>query len=529
MVEEHESIPVLIIGAGPAGLMTAVELTRRGVPVRIIEKLEEPSPYSKALGVWPRTFELFQRIAPTKRMEALGQYQAGIRYYTDGRELVTLPYTNHARATVLPQPEVERFLEAELESRDVFVERGRELKSIDKKGNGDIVARINAVGNLHQEKSINCHYLVGADGASSLVRKERGIEFTGDTYPTTFVVADAHIEGNLDPALTHYFCSTMGVMVVSALPNGEYRFFTSALSAQDSDTIDLAALQQIVDDRAFTTRIKLRNCSWISAFRVHARQASRIQDGRIFLVGDAAHIHSPAGGQGLNTGIADAHNLAWKIATVYHGRAAERLLNTYSLERRPVATDVVKSADHQTKLWVLSGRYKIALRNALLKVAVHTPYFSHVYFPRLAGVRFKYASMRTCLGGDGKCVGELIRNCDVFDVRSGKMTSLRLALPDDRYTILIDGAARRDELLGVLSQARALGLEVRTLLRSKSRLEVGPRFLSRVARRVSKKNRVYLVRPDGYVAYYGNNISLKTLREITYAAQQTNESINEMI
>ena len=525
MAEEHEDIPVLIVGAGPAGLMTAVELTRRGVPVRIIEKLEESSPYSKALGVWPRTFELFRRIDPTKRMEVLGQYQAGIRYYTDGRELVTLPYTDHARATVLPQPEVEGFLEAELKSRDVLVERGKELKSTYTNDNGDIVAIVNDVGNPQQQESISCHYLVGADGASSLVRKERGIEFTGDTYPATFVVADAHIEGNLDPALTHYFCSTQGVMVVSALPNGEYRFFTSALPNQDPDTMDLAALQQIVDSRAFTTRIKLRDYSWISAFRVHARQASRIRDGRVFLVGDAAHIHSPAGGQGLNTGVADAHNLAWKMAAVYHEKAVERLLDTYALERRPVATDVVKSADQQTKLWVLSGRYKIALRNALLKIAAHTPYFSHVYFPRLAGVRFRYASMRTRQGRDGKYVGELIRNCDVFDVRSGKMTSLRLALPDDRYTILIDGAVRRGELLGVLSGARVLGLEVRTLLRSESRLEVGPRFLSHAARGLPKKNRVYLVRPDGYVAYFGDDIGVKTLREITYAAPQKGESV----
>ena len=258
---------------------------------------------------------------------------------------------------------------------------------------------------------------------------------------------------------------------------------------------------------------------------MHARQASRIQDGRVFLVGDAAHIHSPAGGQGLNTGVADAHNLAWKMAAVYHGKAVERLLDTYALERRPVATDVVKSADQQTKLWVLSGRYKVALRNALLKIASHTLYFSHVYFPRLAGVRFKYASMRTRQGRDGKYVGELIRNCDVFDVRSGKMTSLRLALPDDRYTILIDGPARRGELLGVLSGARVLGLEVRTLLRAESRLEVGPRFLSRAARGLPKNNRVYLVRPDGYVAYFGGDIGVKTLREITYAASQRGESV----
>ena len=509
-------IPVLVVGAGPAGLMTAVELVRRGVPVRIVDKLSEPSPFSKALGVWPRTFELLRRVNPSVCLDVLGQYQEGVRYYGNGQEIVTIPYTDEARATVLPQPQVEQFLITELERLGVSVERGTEMTKMGPMIDGQVDVMLQGPAATESEV-VRCQYLIGADGASSVVRQQLGIEFTGDTYPAKFVVADARISSDLDPALTHYFCSAQGILVVSALPNGEYRFFTSADTGIDPDTLDVQALQEIIDSRVFSTRIGLGACSWISAFRVHARQAVRIREKNVFLVGDAAHIHSPAGGQGLNTGIADAHNLAWKIAAVYHGTATERLLATYSLERKPVATEVVRSADRQTKLWLLSNRKQIAIRDAVLKAAVRSPYFSHVYFPRLAGLRNKYPSMRRREVGEGYGVGQLLRDRQVFDVASGKRASLRLSLPDSAYVIIIDGCTQRDGLGEILEAAEKFGVEIRTLLRRENRLEVGPRYTE--FRWWGRKGaaRIWLVRPDGYIAYYGRSVSREALRELVYA------------
>ena len=164
-------IPVLVVGAGPAGLMTAVELVRRGVPVRIVDKLSEPSPFSKALGVWPRTFELLRRVNPSVRLDVLGQYQEGVRYYGNGQEIVTIPYTDEARATVLPQPQVEQFLITELERLGVSVERGTEMTKMGPMIDGQVDVMLQGPAATESEV-VRCQYLIGADGASSVVRQQ---------------------------------------------------------------------------------------------------------------------------------------------------------------------------------------------------------------------------------------------------------------------------------------------------------------------------------------------------------------------
>ncbi|AND15236.1 FAD-dependent monooxygenase [Rathayibacter tritici] len=505
----QNEVPVLIVGAGPAGLMAAVELTRRAVPVRIIDRLPEASRHSKALGVWPRTFELFQRINPLRQLELAGQYQEGMRYYSDGRRLVTIPYTNEARATVLPQPAIERFLEAELNEHGIHVERGTELVSIDV---DDHHASARALRHDGTTETISAGYLIGADGASSAVRKALEIPFAGATYPSTFVVVDATIDGNLDPALTHYFCSTRGILVISALPEGGVRFFTSAPRDTDPDRLDLAGVQRIIDDRGPGT-LRLTSARWISAFTVHARQAARIRHGRAFLIGDAAHIHSPAGGQGLNTGIADAHNLAWKIARVHHHHAHERLLGTYELERHPIAEQIVHAADQQTRLWLLTRPHQIILRDLLLRAVARTPYFSRVYLPTLAGLRYRYDSLRHRDQRSRSTAGTLIDALDIFDVSNERLTSLRRALPDDTYTLLFDGNRYDPNLDDVIDSARRVGFHLRTLDRRASRLCTGPPTPGAI-----RRGRILLVRPDGYIAFAGRTLTPDRLAELTHTS-----------
>lgn len=504
----ESDVPVLVVGAGPAGLMAAVELARRAVPVRIIDRLAQASPHSKALAVWSRTFELFRRINPLLQLELAGQYQKGMRYHSEGRTLTTIRYTDQARATVLPQPAVERFLETELNERGVHVERGTELTSIAVDSRRTSVRTVRRDG---ASETISARYLIGADGASSTVRKTLGIPFAGETYPATFVVIDADIDGDLDPSLTHYFCSRRGILVVSALPQGGFRFFTSARPDTDPKRLSLAGVQRIIDERGPGT-VRLTRRHWISAFTVHARQAAQIRHGRAFLIGDAAHIHSPAGGQGLNAGIADAHNLAWKIARVHHGHADARLLGTYERERRPIAEEIVRAADRQTRLWLLSRQRDIVLRNALVRAAALTPYFSQVYLPTLAGLRYRYESLRVGEQAGRGTTGTLVKGQNVFDVPSGRRLPLRLALPDDTYSLLFDGGTADRRLHAAIDLARRAGFHLRTLDRRATRLRSGTPPCGS-----PRGGRITLVRPDGYIAFSGSTLTPERLVDLTHS------------
>jgi 3-(3-hydroxy-phenyl)propionate hydroxylase len=231
-------------------------------------------------------------------------------------------------------------------------------------------------------------WVVGADGAGSAVRAQLGIPFAGATYPNHFVLGDAYLaEGDLATDEAHYFQSRRGVLVVVALPGGLFRFFASVAAAPGQ--VELADVQRLVDERG-PGGLRLRDPEWTSAFRVHRRQAESFQLGRAFLVGDAAHVHSPAGGQGLNTGLQDAHNLAWKLADVVHGRAGYELLESYTPERHGVARAVLRDTDIQTRAWMTQHGGLVAARDVALRLAHRSGLIERAYLPTMAGRRLRY-------------------------------------------------------------------------------------------------------------------------------------------
>lgn len=384
---------VLVVGGGPTGLLTACELLRRGVGVRVVDRAPAPVAYSKALLLWPRTVDVLTELGLADEVARRSIHIDAFRYYSDGHELVDVRFPAELASRALPQRSTEDMLRAKLAELGGRVEHGVRVLALDGVDHSGDPARSTAITAILEHgdgriERVPAPWVVGADGAGSAVRAQLGISFAGATYPNHFVLGDARVDGDLADDEAHYFQSRNGVLVVVALPHGLFRFFASVPAAPEGG-VDLPLVQRLVDERG-PGGLRLYDPEWTSAFRVHRRQAERFQLGRAFLVGDAAHVHSPAGGQGLNTGLQDAHNLAWKLADVVHGRAGHDLLDSYSAERHTVAQDVLRDTDIQTRAWMVQSAPLVAARDAAFRLAHRTGLIERAYLPVMAGRRWRY-------------------------------------------------------------------------------------------------------------------------------------------
>jgi 2-polyprenyl-6-methoxyphenol hydroxylase-like FAD-dependent oxidoreductase len=347
---------VLVVGAGPVGLTMAAELARHGVRSRIVEKLAAPLPYCRAIGVTPRTLEIYEQMGVLHDMVDAGVFFEGLRLVTPdgGRDIVPdlsdLPYGPIG----IRQSETERILAAHLAGYGITVEREVSLVELTQSGSAVEVEFAHADGNRERATFA---YVVGCDGAHSFVRHALGIAFEGDAFPWGFMLAEVE----LSPPLPRGFALRAmrprkddAPEMFIAIPLREAgRYRVSSLAPPDATAggsdhglqterpgPDIAAIQAIAD-RLVPEPVTVSNMSWSSFFRISMRLAAKYGVGRAFLAGDAAHIHPPTGGQGMNTGIQDAYNLAWKLSLVVQGRAPESLLDSYEIERRMVGADVV--------------------------------------------------------------------------------------------------------------------------------------------------------------------------------------------
>lgn len=505
----HDQRPVLVVGAGPSGLTAAVELTRRGVPVRCVDRAEGPSMSTKALGVWPRTLELLRRMGAEEEIQRRVLPQRAMRYYSDGRVIADLRFRDpDVQPVCLPQPDVEHMLRDALTEAGGQVTWGTELVGFQQDG-----PAVKAVlrGSDGTERTEEFSWVVGADGARSRVREQLDIDFEGATHELSFVVADIELDAPLEPDITHYFCSPRGILVTCGLPSGRFRVFTSAPPGLRRDEVDLAVVQKLVDERG-PGGLQLRDPDWISVFSVHSRHAEHTREGRVFLLGDAAHIHSPAGGQGLNIGMADAHNLAWKLALCWHGQCDSTLLDSFESERGQVARAAIKQADVQTRIWLLNKPHQVALRDNALRAASALRLFHLDYLPWLAGQRTVYTQPgsrrrrfalpvgRPWPGSGGFIEGGLVPRNQIWDTTSSRRMPLRSALSDLRYTLLLQGnGAPGGEAVRLVAWVRdqcAEAVEVQMLQTRAGRLR--PWTPERHESPTGPDNtRIVLVRPDG--------------------------------
>ncbi|MET9496566.1 FAD-dependent monooxygenase [Streptomyces sp. NPDC006552] len=517
MTRKSGERPVLVVGAGPVGLTAATELQRRGVPVRCVDSAQGPSPLSKALAVWPRTLELFRRLGGGARIERYGLPIESLRYHSQGREVARIRFDRRTRPATLPQPDAEALLAEALHTAGGKVEWDVELVSLDQRPEGVRAGLRGPDGTVVEEEF---SYVVGCDGANSTVRRLLGIPFEGTTYESFFALADVRIEGDLVHDANYYFCGPKGIVVLVGLPGGRFRVFTAAPPGTGRGDIDLPLLQRLVDERG-PGGLRLTEPTWTTGFAVHARHAERTREGRIFLAGDAAHIHSPAGGQGLNTGVQDAHNLAWKLALAHTGQAGDTLLDSYARERGQVARTVIRQADLQTRAWTPGKRWQVALRDAALRTASALRLPNIGYVPMLAGLTTVYRDS-AAVGPRGRAggftTGALVPDHPVWDPRTHRRTPLRLALDDLKLTLLVatpHGVAVPDEaetLAAELREQLGESVDVRYLDTTSGVLSDTADQAPYLAR-PDKRCTLALARPDGYVAVCGAEDGARLVRD----------------
>lgn len=349
---------VLVVGAGPTGLTMAAQLQAQGATVLLVDENTDRARESRALAVQPRTLEVLRPFHLSQELVRRGNSAATLLIHAGSRVVRTRLFDIGVEDTEFPfllfvsQAETEAVLSEHLESHGVRVRRGVRVEGVIEDGDGCTSTLRGPDGATFE---VRARYVVGCDGAHSTVRKAAGIPFRGGGYPQTFLLADLEADG-LEPDSLNAFISDAGPFlffpldrpapwrIIAMRPGGPPGDVGAGNTPVSTDPVSLQELQNLADFATAGT-VRVHDPVWATAFRLHHRHAASYRSGRLFLAGDAAHIHSPAGAQGMNTGIQDAINLGWKMGLVCRGQAPERLLDTYDTERRPVGAFVLRFTD----------------------------------------------------------------------------------------------------------------------------------------------------------------------------------------
>lgn len=363
----HPNLPVLVIGAGPTGLILAAELIRHGTTCRIIDKADGPTPLSKATTVQARSLEMLEDLGIVDEALAAGTQSHGVNIYHGTNRLLHVSYDElespYPFLLNIPQSTLERVLGGMVTRLGLAVEWRTELVGFTQDAEGVTAMLRHADG---QEETVRAAWLVGCDGAHSVVRHTLNISFAGHSYSQWFGLADAKLSWGLRHDELHGFVHPTGLFFAIPMPGEErFRVVMEAEEPPVGTDLTLADFQAALDQRG-PGNATLSDPGWITPFKVNARRAEKYRVGRAFIAGDAAHIHSPTGGLGLNTGMQDGYNLAWKLALVIRGLADPVLLDSYEAERTPVADAVLRLAGQLTTMLTLTNPVSQQLRNHLL-------------------------------------------------------------------------------------------------------------------------------------------------------------------
>ncbi len=355
---QNSTVDVLIVGAGPTGLTMVCELLRRGVMCRILEKAAAPATTSRAIGLQARSMEVFANMGIIEPMLAQGITGIGVNAYSGDSPLFTLDFRFLADESIpypygvlLPQNQTEQTLLGLLHQRGGLVEHSREVLDLQQEDE-QVIVTVRHREDGHTEQ-IAARWLIGCDGAHSSVRKAAGLAFEGTTYPEEFLLADVDLDWQRSHSSVHVWLHQQGQFAALPLPDNHWRLMADlpAVPGASVPAASLELFQSLLRERTGDTTTTISNPTWLSNFQIHRKLVSSYWKGRVLLAGDAAHVHSPFGGQGANTGIQDAFNLAWKLALVIHDKASETLLSTYEEERRPIAKSVLTGTSVLTRVF----------------------------------------------------------------------------------------------------------------------------------------------------------------------------------
>ncbi|HTI78008.1 MAG TPA: FAD-dependent monooxygenase [Mycobacterium sp.] len=533
-------LPVLVVGAGPTGLTVANELARHGLAARIIDRAPEPATTSRALVVQPRTLEILDDIGVVDQAIAAGTSASSLTITFPDKAVevdfagqLTGPqnYTAYPEPRTLSQHDTERILTEQLATQGVKVERGRALTDLTQDGQTVTVSLRAEDGSV---ETLRCRWVIGCDGAHSAVRKASGIPFSGSTYRDEFIMADAELDWKLPHGGLYGFPSPAGIFAAFSMPGeNRYRIFGNFPPGPEGPTAEYSEptheeFQAMVDERVPFPATVVKEY-WVTRYRVHSRTVPRYREGRVFLVGDAAHVHSPAGAQGMNTGIQDAYNLGWKLALVEHGLADASLLDSYEAERHPVGVALLKTTD---RLFSVFGGQNPVARLARGRVApvlasrlLTRSWVRRRFIGLLAQLRIHYPdSPLSAEDGSGwrnaPAPGDRAREADVtidggqgrlYDVFRGTHHTVLL------FTGLDDDARPAVELCRIaeqLEQAHPGMVTARVV--SAERYADHPAALGDPTRSAHRQYGVsaasaFVIRPDKYIGYRGRPVDVDRL------------------
>jgi 2-polyprenyl-6-methoxyphenol hydroxylase-like FAD-dependent oxidoreductase len=495
-------IPVLIVGAGPTGLVLALWLTKAGVAVRIIDKAAEAGTSSRALGVQARTLELYRQMGIADQVLKEGVEVAGGNIWVGGKRVARVSLTDAGKGLStftglvnFPQDAHERLLIAQLQALGVIVERRTELLRF--YDDGAIVhGTIKRADGTEEE--CEAFFLAGCDGAHSAVRIGLRIGFPGGTYEQIFYVADADVSGPVTDHEVHIDFSRADFLAVFPMrAEGRVRLIGAVVGKSDAERKQLT-FADVSDQAIRDLALEVRKVNWFSTYRVHHRVADSFRRGRAFILGDAAHVHSPVGAQGMNTGIGDAINLAWKLAAVIKGEATPRLLDSYEPERIRFARRLVATTDRVfsfvTKRGALARFVRMNAVPLLLPLIAGRQRVRRFLYRTISQLGISYRESFLSVGRAG-------------DVHGGdRLPWVPITAAEDNFTPLTSMAWQAHIYGEARISARSACAEMQIPLHIFA-------WSAEAKRAGLLRSAFYLVRPDGHVAFADSDGGASGLRQ----------------
>ena len=462
MLTNSTDTDVLIVGAGPVGLFLANECARRNLRYRLVEERVSQSEHSKALAIFPRTLEIFDMAGIVSPFLEKANKVTRVAVMTRDRTLAMLKFepegSPYSFVAMVPQDVTERLLVEELRRKGGTVEYQTKFISANQVDDGVDVT----LEHGGSSSKLRATFVVGCDGAHSTVRHQLNLPFEGSEYSGSFLLADIDTNANLAADEMQLCPSEFGPAAIFPM-SATRRRVVATIDDIEGDAPSLDLVRKVLVQRA-PRAIEALAMNWSSYFRIHHRQVARLREGRMFIAGDAAHIHSPFGGQGMNTGLHDVWNLVWKLDLFLKGRGNQEMLDSYSSERLPVIKSVIDTTHRLTRVMGTPSKFAQVLRNTVIPMVSRLAPFQHAFVRRLSELGIDYHGS-PIVEGPGE------RHFD-DSLRGGKGI-------DSRFILLVDNEASSKESRERFAESFSEIVEVRT----------------------AAQPGVLLLRPDGYVAY----------------------------